>query len=125
MKGEDLLRKFTQSLHHCDLLSNLTSHTLLNQMPVEFPSNWLTFTPSFNNTNNTTFSMYPFYDASKMGNRNSMMPAKLFEANPHDVQPVYYEGSKSVPIPAEVIQNLRAFLLSLPGASERGLGWQQ
>lgn len=93
-------------------------------MPVEVPSNWLTFTQSFNRYTTNAFSMNPFQDASKMGNRNSRMPAKLSKANPHDAQPTFYEGSKSVQIPAEVIQYLRDFLLSLPGASERGLGWQ-
>ena len=59
-----------------------------------------------------------------MGNKNSRMPVRLSKANPQDVQPRYYEGSKSVQIPVEVIQYLRDFLLSLPGASERGLGSQ-
>ena len=59
-----------------------------------------------------------------MGNRNSRMPARLSKAKPQDAQPIYSGGSKSVQIPAEVIQYLRDFLLSLPGASERGLGSQ-
>lgn len=37
---------------------------------------------------------------------------------------VFTGGSKAVPIPAEIIQQLHNFLLSLPGASDRGLGYQ-
>ena len=60
-----------------------------------------------------------------MGNKNSRMPANLSQTNPQDASsPIFTEGSKSVQLPAEVIQHLRAFLLSLPGASERGLGFQ-
>ena len=94
-------------------------------MPVEFPSNRLAFTSSYNKINVAMFSVNPFHDASNMGNKTSRMPAKLSKANPEDAQPIFTEGSKSVQVPAEVIQYLRDFLLSLPGASERGLGYQQ
>lgn len=86
-------------------------------MPVEFPGEVREISLSYLSSSMDTSPDADVINTSRKNKRRK----KLGEWAPKKAEIVYTGGSKAVPIPAEVIQHLRDFLLSLPGSSERGL----
>ena len=106
-----------------------TCWPVLDQMPVELPTNWPNIAHAITK-NITTFDMNSFRDGKKGGNdgKKGKKSVKVSDAqdrgsglDPNLERFRFPGGSRSVPISREVIEQLRNFLLSLPNASERGL----
>ena len=83
-------------------------------MPVEFLNHGGKFPSSSADT-------YQDVPKTKEKGEKAIMQDKILKTQCKHDEMVYTEGSKSVPIPAEVVKQLRDFLLSLPRDMERSL----